>query len=272
MGLFLAPERPVDDLSNSLKVSGADTVISAGTKGAGVRVAVWEPGPDSTSNLTISGFFDTAQSATSTHARMTNGIIKNKESGKPKGYAPSCTLFSANSYDRAALDWAVGQQNCTVISQSFHDDAEQTSDSLSFMDVYKDWLALRPPYPTIVMASGNGTSTEYVNHKSFNTVTVGSHDDTAAAMAGEPCFATRRRLTLTASFLKYAPMARAFLSSDCLTAARVSQRPRLPVPSRWCKASIPYCKSGPGLPRNPPRRRRQEHHRVDLVEGGVDGY
>ena len=188
VGIFLAPERPVDDLSNSLKVSGADTVVSAGTKGAGVRVAVWEPGPDSTSNLTISGFFDTAQSATSTHARMTNGIIKNKQSGKPKGYAPSCTLFSANSYDRAALDWAVGQQNCSVISQSFHDDAEQTSDALSFMDVYKDWLALRPPYPTIVMASGNGTSTEYVNHKSFNTVTVGSHDDSAAAMAGDTVF------------------------------------------------------------------------------------
>jgi hypothetical protein len=188
VGLFLAPERPVDDLSDSLKVSGTDTVISAGTKGSGVRVAVWEQGPDSTTNLTISGFFDTAQSATSTHARMTNGIIKNKEANKPKGYAPSCTLFSANSYDRAALDWAVGQRNCTVISQSFHDNAEQTSDSLSFIDVYKDWLALRTPYPTIVMASGNGTSTEYVNHKSFNTLTVGSHDDTAAAMAGDTVF------------------------------------------------------------------------------------
>ena len=187
-GLFLAPERPVDDLANSLKVAGADTVISAGTKGFGVRVAVWEPGPDSTADLTISGFFDTAQSTMSSHARMTNGIIKNKEANKPKGYAPSCTLFSANSYDRAALDWAVGERSCTVISQSFHDDAEQTSDALSFMDIYKDWLALHPPYPTIVMASGNGTSTEYVNHKSFNTLTVGNHDDTAAAMAGDTVF------------------------------------------------------------------------------------
>ena len=187
-GLFLAPERPVDDLANSLKVAGADTVINAGTKGSGVRVAVWEQGPDSTANLTISGFFDTAQTGMSSHARMTNGIIKNKEANKPKGYAPSCTLFSANSYDCAALDWAVGTRNCTVISQSFHDDAEQTSDALSFMDVYKDWLALHPPYPTIVMASGNGTSTEYVNHKSFNTLTVGNHDDTAAAMAGDTVF------------------------------------------------------------------------------------
>jgi len=188
VGLFLAPERPADDLADSLRVSGADTVISAGTKGSGVRVAVWEQGPDSTANLTISGFFDTAQSAMSSHARMTNGIIKNKEPNKPKGFAPSCTLFSANSYDRAALDWAVGQQNCSVISQSFHDDAEQTSDALSFMDIYKDWLALNPPYPTIVMASGNGTSTEYVNHKSFNTLTVGNHDDAAAAMAGSTVF------------------------------------------------------------------------------------
>jgi Subtilase family len=188
VGIFLAPVKPVDDLANSLKVSGADTVISAGTKGSGVRVAVWEQGPDSTTNLTISGFFDTTQSAMSSHARMTNGIIKNKEANKPKGYAPSCRLFSANSYDRAALDWAVGQRNCTVISQSFHDDAEQTSDSLSFMDIYKDWLALRSPYPTIVMASGNGTSTEYVNHKSFNTLTVGNHDDTAAAMSGSTVF------------------------------------------------------------------------------------
>jgi Subtilase family len=79
-------------------------------------------------------------------------------------------------------------RGCTVISQSFHRDSEQTESAPSFDDIYKDYLALQWPYPTILHAAGNGSSTEFVNHKGYNTLTVGSHDDTATAMAGDSVF------------------------------------------------------------------------------------
>lgn len=185
--IFPYDPRGFDDLTNSLAISEATAPQSAGTTGSGVRVAVWEPGPDQTGSLDIEAFYDTGQSQTSQHARLTHGIIKNTSTTDPHGYAPDCDLYSANDYDTDALAWAVGQ-GCTVISQSFHRDAEQTDSGLSFDDIYKDWLVLRSPYPTIVQASGNGADDEYVNHKGFNSLAVGSHDDTASAMAGSTIF------------------------------------------------------------------------------------
>ena len=75
--------------------------------------------------------------------------------------------------DLAAIRWAAQDRGCTVISQSFHRDSEQTDSGLSFDDIYKDHLALHWPYPTICEAAGNGASTEFVNHKGFNSLTVG---------------------------------------------------------------------------------------------------
>jgi hypothetical protein len=123
----------------------------------------------------------------SQHARMTNGIIKNTSSTDPNGYAPDCDLYSANDYDLDALAWAAGE-GCTVISQSFHRTAEQTDPGLSFDDIYKDWLILRSPWPTIVQASGNGPDTEFVNHKGFNSLAVGNHDDSATGLSGSTVF------------------------------------------------------------------------------------
>ena len=185
LAIFPHDRRGIDDLTDSLDVSNADDVIAAGTTGSGVRVAVWEDGPDDTTDLEIEAFYDTAQSATSDHARLTCGIIKNTRPKEPHGYAPDCDLYSANDKALAALRWAVIDQGCTVVSQSFHRDAEQTSDSMSFDDVYKDWLVLHWPYPTIVQAAGNSSDpdVEYVNHKGFNSVAVGSHDDDAGGMA-----------------------------------------------------------------------------------------
>ena len=57
---------------------------------------------------------------------------------------------------------------------------------------------LRWPYPTIVQAAGNFFSGdidnvnppqyEYVNHKTFNCLVVGNHDDTANAISGDSVF------------------------------------------------------------------------------------
>ncbi|MFH8249088.1 S8 family serine peptidase [Microbacterium sp. B2969] len=186
-GVFRYDREGFDDLGDSIAVHNSDDAHTAGFTGSGVNVAVYEPGPDVTTNLTISARYQ-AGGSTSSHARMTHGIIRNSERNRPHGHAPDANLFSANSYDLDAIRWAAQDQGCTVISQSFHRDAEQTSDSLSHDDNYKDWLALHWPYPTIVEAAGNGGSTEFVNHKGYNRLTVGSHNDSASAMASDSVF------------------------------------------------------------------------------------
>jgi hypothetical protein len=183
--LFLHDRGGEVDLSNSMKIAQSDTVQSSlGFTGKGVNVAVYEDGPDNTSQLSITAQFLT-NPATDQHARHTHAIIKNVEPNKPHGHGSGCNLHSANSMDLAAITWAAHTRGCTVISQSFHRDAEQTDSGLSFDDMFKDWLVLHWPYPTILQAAGNGTSTEFVNHKGYNSLTVANHDDTAAALAGD---------------------------------------------------------------------------------------
>jgi hypothetical protein len=185
-GVFLVNPRGIPDLTNSISIANSDDVHTAGFEGSGVRVAVFELGPDVTTDLVIAGTYDTSSSAsTSDHARLTHGVIRNNQSKKPHGHAPACSLYSANSYDLQALAWAVQTPQCTVISQSFHRDEEQTSATLSYDDIYKDWLVLHPPYPTIIQAAGNGDANEYVNHKGYNSLSAGNHNDTATALAAD---------------------------------------------------------------------------------------
>lgn len=186
-GVFLYETSGEVDLTNSIGIANSDDAQSSGVTGQGVNVAVYEDGPDDTSNLSITAQFMAAP-ATSAHARHTHGIIMNIESGAPHGHAPDCNLHSANSMDLDAIRWAAQDHGCTVISQSFHRDSEQTTSTLSFDDSYKDNLVLHWPYPTICEASGNGPATEYVNHKGFNRLSVGNHNDTASGMASDTVF------------------------------------------------------------------------------------
>jgi hypothetical protein len=41
-----------------------------------------------------------------------------------------------------------------VINQSFHRPSEPEDSTMSFDDIYKDWLALRWPYPTHLPGGG----------------------------------------------------------------------------------------------------------------------
>jgi len=186
--LFLHETKGELDLTNSMAIAQSDKVQSnLSITGKGVNVAVYEDGPDDTTNLSITASFLT-NPATSQHARHTHGIIKNVEPNQPHGHARACNLHSANSMDLAAITWAARTRGCTVISQSFHRDAEQTSSGLSFDDVFKDYLVLQWPYPTILQAAGNGASTEFVNHKGFNSLAIGNHNDAASGMAGDSVF------------------------------------------------------------------------------------
>jgi hypothetical protein len=187
----------ITDLGNSISIARTDRAHLAGFDGTGIRVAVWEDGPSDTTDLSFAARF-TASPPASDHARLTSAIIKNVEPNMPKGHAPDCSLYSANRAGTDALKWAVNDQHCTVISQSFHRNSEPGGSGLQSDDLLKDWMVLRWPYPTILQAAGNfwlgdadGISPpedEYVNHKGFNSLAIGNHNDTASAMSGDSVF------------------------------------------------------------------------------------
>ena len=81
--------------------------------------------------------------------------------------------------------WALeDSQCCTVINQSFHREPYETFGELSPDDILKDYLITQWPFPTIVQSAGNiGQVPEFVNHRGYNSISVGNHDDTAKAMA-----------------------------------------------------------------------------------------
>src|SRR5215211_3900015 len=197
-GVFLHEREGIEDLVNSIGIANSDDVHTLGFRGSGVKVAVWEDSPDVTTDLSIAARFKSSGFATSDHARHTHGIVKNIERNAPHGHAPRCALHSANTKDLAALRWAVKDKGCTVVSQSFHRSSEPSSSGPSYDDIYKDWLVLRWPYPTILQAAGNywngdtdninPPSDEYVNHKGYNSLAVGNHNDSAAAIAGDSVF------------------------------------------------------------------------------------
>ena len=190
-GLFLYEPEGILDLDNSMKIARAKSTVASGFKGTGVKVAVWEPGPDVLTDLRIEASFDPATTGTSNHARLVTAIIKNRQSGAEHGFAPNAKTFSANSFDIKALNWAIVTKECSVINQSFHDASEETSGALSAEDLIKDYYATHYPFPTVVLASGNQSTpgvVEFVNHKGYNTLLVGSHNDSADRMASDSVF------------------------------------------------------------------------------------
>jgi len=191
-GLFLYEPRGVLDLDDSMKIARANTAVASGFKGTDIKVAVWEPGPDVLTDLRIEAFFDTAQTDKSNHCRLVTAIIKNRQSGAsaPHGYAPDAKVFAANSFDVKALNWAIVTKQCSVINQSFHLPSEETTSGFSAEDLVKDYYATHYPYPTIVTASGNQSTTgvEFVNHKGYNVMVVGNHNDAADRMSTDSVF------------------------------------------------------------------------------------
>ena len=196
---FPVDRKYIDDLSNALQISSADYVQNNyGLSGDGVRVAVYEASPADTSNLNIVDFYDNTPSSSSNHATNVTAIIQNTQSGNPNGFAPKCSMYSANDYDIDAIEWAVLDKRCSIINQSFHTSSEPHSADLTREDKIKDYLAYHYPYPTIIHAAGNfwngdpdnviPPSSEYVNHKGFNTISIGNHNDTASAMSSSSVF------------------------------------------------------------------------------------
>jgi hypothetical protein len=197
-GLFLHETEGIDDLDDSIAIANSDDVHSQGFKGSGIKVAIWENAPDDTTDLSITARYKTSGLTLSDHSRHTHAIVKNVEANEPHGHAPSCSLHSANKKELGAIRWAAKDKGCTVISQSFHRDSEPEEGTMSYDDIYKDWLVLHWPYPTICQAAGNfwaddpdnidPPEDEFVNHKGYNSLAVGNHNDTAGAMSGSSVF------------------------------------------------------------------------------------
>jgi hypothetical protein len=101
-GIFLHETDGIDDLEDSIEIANSDDVHALGYDGSGVRVAVWENGPDKTDDLTATAFYDPSQSKTSEHSRNRHGIVKNKEEGcAPRGPGAAGDLRQRDlSFDR----------------------------------------------------------------------------------------------------------------------------------------------------------------------------
>jgi len=157
VGLVLLDDRTVQlDLADSIAIARSVLPHTRGIDGTGVRVAVFERGPRDTTSLVFAERYN-RNPTESDHARLVSAIVKNIEPNSPHGHAPNCQLYSANSYDRGALEWAVGH-GCTVVTQSFHLINERRTSTLSSDDIWKDWLAINHPFPTIVPSTVNSKS------------------------------------------------------------------------------------------------------------------
>lgn len=199
--LLAYDERGRMDLASSLAISNADDVNASGNHGNGVRVAVFEGRPTNTANLNILASYSTFAGtvpSTSNHAQNVSAIINNRTA--VAGYAPSTNFYAADSTNIAAFNWAVDTERVSAINQSFHRAAE-IGDGMQADDIYKDYKVLHYPWPTIVQAAGNwcgaGSScfeggvdvtSEFVNHKGYNSISIGNHTDAATAMSASSCF------------------------------------------------------------------------------------
>ncbi|MFC7721076.1 S8 family serine peptidase [Nonomuraea recticatena] len=203
--VFLDNPEGVDDLGDSVSVAYTKQAHSAGYDGNGIFVAVWEKHPDAIAFLDIEDQHIASAALPSdgfsAHATAVTSVIKNTRPSiffSHRGHAPNCRIMAANTYSIDSVIWAT-EARATVINQSFHRvPDEAVSGVFSADDVLLDWLALHPPFPTIVSAAGNTNTpmppeasppqAEFVNHKSFNTLKVGNHNDTATAMAPTTVF------------------------------------------------------------------------------------
>jgi len=189
------------DLATALSIAGADTAQANGADAKDVKVAVWEDCADNTAQLAIVSDYATTQGIAcnaNSHTTHVTGIVCNT-SATP-GFAPKAKVYAANTMDLAALDWAVDTIRVSALNQSFHRD-DEINDGMSSDDIYKDYKVLQYPWPTIVQAAGNwcgkgstcyesgdDAGDEFVNHKGFNSISAGNHDDTATSMVASSCF------------------------------------------------------------------------------------
>lgn len=175
---------PVDDLDDSLALARWSNLGVA--NGTGVRVGILESARPVTLDELAPVTLRDPMGASSYHASVVTGIVKNHSGGSsPPGYASDASIYIANrivgeaSSSLADIDWATSQ-GTTAHAQSWHLPAGETSGALSARDRYLDYNT-RNGARFYAMAAGNivagQTESEFVNHKGYNVVVVGAAGD-----------------------------------------------------------------------------------------------
>lgn len=208
VGIFKRDDSAFEDINNQKNDTNATIIVDTeGWRGTNLRACVFEGSPGDQG--TLSGFnlvnnnvdpdgqqsgiqesFTGVLPGTRNHATTVTSIITNRGTNvSQQGYAPDSLIYSANNYTLESLTWAVQEKHCRVVNQSFHRSSEWDSPIPLEDDIYRDYLVLQFPYPFITTASGNWAqnhpsepggvdgSLEFVNHKSYNAVTVGNNND-----------------------------------------------------------------------------------------------
>ncbi|MHC4946757.1 MAG: S8 family serine peptidase [Planctomycetota bacterium] len=112
-----------------------------------------------------------------THTVLAAGLIRNRfDAGDCKGaffgYAPDATVLVANGdgyEDRT--EWCIGQK-ARVFAAVTQLSGEGTVDTPSIRDVYFDYVAANPPYPTIFVSGGNSGSSRSPIGRGYNALGV----------------------------------------------------------------------------------------------------
>jgi Subtilase family len=177
-------EQPIPDyptIPDSLPTTRADSVHSAGARGAGVRIAVLESGTTNVSTACFNiGATQDISVAANDHMTKSVGIIGNRYSGGGcsgvwQGYAPDATVLLANDPDyKDAYDWARGE-SVNVVTMSWHFGSEETNGGLHSRDIYFDYWVTRWPYPSVFTSAGNEAASDaYASGKGYNFFGVGN--------------------------------------------------------------------------------------------------
>lgn len=206
--IFYKDTSHVLDIRKMKQDTGADIIVDTeGWRGTNLRACVFEGSPGDfdytgvnlvNNNIDSNGQRSGIQEVYNTnsfpssidgadHGTTVTAIITNRGSSvQQRGYAPDSLIYCANDFSLDSLRWAVNGKECRVVNQSFHRDTEWDSSVAVEDDIYRDYLVLRYPFPFITVASGNWNqfdedepggsdgSLEYVNHKSYNGVSVGN--------------------------------------------------------------------------------------------------
>jgi hypothetical protein len=174
-------------IPQSLVTTQTNIPQQGGITGTDVRVAVLEPGSLTrpTACFNIQGT-QSVVAAANDHFTASVGMIGNRYNagacnGTWQGYGYGAKILLANygngnvaTFDwKKAYDWA-RLKAARVVSMSWTLASEGTDGSaLSSREVYFDYWADQPPYPTVVIAAGN-LSTDFAAGKGYNMISVGN--------------------------------------------------------------------------------------------------
>lgn len=158
------------------EVMQADTVMSLGYKGSGVKVGIFESdGVPNASDSELTGrVTNRYSSAIDNHASMVAQCL----AGKTYGTAPAATLYCTyNSQTKSVYDeieWLLGN-GVSIINMSLY--FHNTGGTYNYIDQYIDHIAMQHDVHVVVAAGNNNGGLVPTPAMSYNSLVVGNFDD-----------------------------------------------------------------------------------------------